>query len=70
MIKSKKWYESQIMALKNAANKLQISGERMAEIYLNDIANLFKDREPLIKQLNEINNKLREIEAEYWLYYK
>ena len=46
------------------------SGERMAEIYYNDIANLFKDREPLRKQLQEINRELGNLKDEYNLYYK
>lgn len=69
-IKSKKWYENQIKALENATNKLYREGERLSDIYLNDLPDLFAAQKPIKEQSYKLLNKLNILKYEYNLYYR
>jgi len=70
-IKSKKWYENQILALENAAKN---TGKLIQELPFNskseDYENVQKYNSPIQKECSKIYEKLNKLKDEYWLYYK
>ena len=69
-IKSKKWYENQITALKNAAkntNRLIETTDSSNKIFLAEIC---KRNQPIQKECKKIYQQLNNLENEYHFYYK
>lgn len=67
-IKSKKWYENQIKALRNAERH---TSAFYSELQGNDSDKNIKENNTQISaKLREIYAQLHKLEDEYWLYYR
>jgi len=70
-IKSKKWYENQILALENAANNTAYLALPVTEFMNPKIAEeSFKANAGVRKVSSDIYSRLNKLKAEYNLYYR